>query len=45
MNDGRLLIFGGTSDARLLCERLDAQGVRYRLSVATAAGRQQAAGL
>lgn len=40
-----LLIFGGTGDARLLCERLDEQGVAYRLSVATPAGRQQAAGL
>lgn len=45
MSSRRLLIFGGTSDARQLCERLDAQGVNYRLSVATPAGRQQAAEL
>lgn len=45
MNGCKLLIFGGTRDARQLCERLDARGVHYWLSVATAAGRQQATNL
>ncbi|MCS3433978.1 cobalt-precorrin-6A reductase [Klebsiella sp. BIGb0407] len=45
MSDCGLLIFGGTSDARQLCERLDTRGIGYLLSVATSAGVQQAAGL
>ncbi|KAA1176957.1 cobalt-precorrin-6A reductase [Photorhabdus heterorhabditis] len=42
MNPPAVHVFGGTSDARLLCRALDAAGVRYRLSVATDAGRQLA---
>lgn len=35
-------VFGGTSDARLICQQLDAAGERYSLSVASDAGRQLA---
>ncbi|MGE4800649.1 cobalt-precorrin-6A reductase [Yersinia hibernica] len=35
-------IFGGTSDARLICQLLDSAGERYSLSVATDAGKQLA---
>ncbi|CNH82064.1 cobalt-precorrin-6A reductase [Yersinia bercovieri] len=35
-------LFGGTSDARLICQLLDGAGERYSLSVATDAGRQLA---
>ncbi|MDA5543587.1 MULTISPECIES: cobalt-precorrin-6A reductase [Yersinia] len=35
-------IFGGTSDARLICQLLDEAGERYSLSVATDAGKQLA---
>ena len=35
-------IFGGTSDARLICQLLDRAGERYSLSVATDAGKQLA---
>ncbi|MDN0123254.1 cobalt-precorrin-6A reductase [Yersinia aleksiciae] len=35
-------LFGGTSDARLICQRLDAAGERYSLSVATEVGKQLA---
>ncbi|MFC3395136.1 cobalt-precorrin-6A reductase [Brenneria rubrifaciens] len=35
-------IFGGTRDARLICQALDAAGERYRLSVATETGKQLA---
>ncbi|ROP62647.1 cobalt-precorrin 6A reductase [Enterobacter sp. BIGb0383] len=37
-----MLVVGGTSDARALCRQLDAAGVNYTLSVATAAGEQLA---
>ena len=42
MNSGRVLVFGGTSDARQLCQQLDAAGVAYTLSVATATGQHLA---
>lgn len=35
-------VFGGTSDARLICQQLDTAGERYSLSVATEAGWQLA---
>ncbi|MBJ7221550.1 MULTISPECIES: cobalt-precorrin-6A reductase [unclassified Brenneria] len=35
-------VFGGTSDARLICQALDAAGEGYRLSVATETGKQLA---
>ncbi|MGP2426146.1 cobalt-precorrin-6A reductase [Yersinia sp. 2538 StPb PI] len=35
-------VFGGTSDARLICQLLDAAEQRYSLSVATDAGKQLA---
>lgn len=38
----RLHVFGGTSDARRICQRLDAIGLSYSLSVATDAGRELA---
>lgn len=37
-----MLVIGGTSDARALCQLLDAQNVRYTLSVATPVGQQLA---
>ncbi|TDB61680.1 cobalt-precorrin-6A reductase [Photorhabdus khanii] len=42
MSHPAIHVFGGTSDARLICRALDAAGERYRLSVATDAGRQLA---
>jgi precorrin-6A/cobalt-precorrin-6A reductase len=33
---------GGTSDARAICQQLDAAGVRYTLSVATPTGQHLA---
>ncbi|RAW88386.1 cobalt-precorrin-6A reductase [Photorhabdus laumondii] len=42
MSHPAIHVFGGTSDARLLCQALDAAGAGYRLSVATDAGRQLA---
>lgn len=35
MNYGDVLVMGGTSDARMLCQQLDAANVAYTLSVAT----------
>lgn len=37
-----LHVFGGTSDARHICQRLDEMGLSYSLSVATDAGRELA---
>ncbi|MDU2775032.1 MAG: precorrin-6A/cobalt-precorrin-6A reductase, partial [Klebsiella grimontii] len=37
-----VLVIGGTSDARALCQQLDAAQVRYTLSVATPTGQQLA---
>lgn len=42
MNHGDVLVIGGTSDARAICQQLDAAGVRYTLSVATPTGQQLA---
>ncbi|ALR77193.1 cobalt-precorrin-6A reductase [[Enterobacter] lignolyticus] len=42
MNDGDVLVIGGTSDARALCQQLDAAGVAYTLSVATPTGERLA---
>ncbi|PHM38844.1 cobalt-precorrin-6A reductase [Xenorhabdus innexi] len=39
------LIFGGTSDARQICQMMDVTGIDYCLSVATPAGVQQATGI
>lgn len=39
MNYGNVLVIGGTSDARALCQQLDAAHVAYTLSVATPAGQ------
>jgi len=39
---GEVLVVGGTSDARALCQQLDAAGVAYTLSVATPTGKQLA---
>jgi precorrin-6A/cobalt-precorrin-6A reductase len=36
---------GGTSDARLICQQLDAAGVNYTLSVATPTGQHLAGGI
>ncbi|AOP43240.2 cobalt-precorrin-6A reductase [Edwardsiella piscicida] len=38
MNPGEVLVIGGTSDARALCQQLDAAQVAYTLSVATPTG-------
>ncbi len=38
-------IFGGTRDARQICEMMDIAGIDYCLSVATPTGAQQAMGL
>ena len=38
MNRGAVLVFGGTSDARFICQILDEQRISYTLSVATAVG-------
>ncbi|MDR0805896.1 MAG: cobalt-precorrin-6A reductase [Enterobacteriaceae bacterium] len=45
MNQPLIPVFGGTSDARQLCQMLDDAGIHYQLSVATEAGVQQAQGL
>lgn len=37
-----VLVFGGTSDARAICQQLDAANVAYTLSVATPVGQQLA---
>lgn len=42
MNYGDVLVMGGTSDARMLCQQLDAANVAYTLSVATPTGKQLA---
>lgn len=42
MNYGDVLVMGGTSDARMLCQQLDAAKVAYTLSVATPTGKQLA---
>jgi precorrin-6A/cobalt-precorrin-6A reductase len=42
VNHGDVLVMGGTSDARAICQQLDAAGVRYTLSVATPTGQQLA---
>lgn len=42
MRPGDVLVMGGTSDARAICQRLDAAGVRYTLSVATPTGQHLA---
>ncbi|XTZ40499.1 cobalt-precorrin-6A reductase [Salmonella enterica] len=39
---GEVLVIGGTSDARQICQQLDAVGVPYTLSVATPTGQQLA---
>ncbi|MGL5699382.1 MAG: cobalt-precorrin-6A reductase [Kluyvera sp.] len=39
MSDGDVLVFGGTSDARAICQQLDAASVKYTLSVATPTGQ------
>lgn len=38
MNYGDVLVVGGTSDARAICQQLDAAGVPYTVSVATPTG-------
>lgn len=43
MNVGDVLVIGGTSDARAICQQLDAANVAYTLSVATPTGKQLAA--
>ncbi|OTA20304.1 cobalt-precorrin-6A reductase [Xenorhabdus beddingii] len=45
MKRPRLLIFGGTRDARQICVMMDIAGIDYGLSVATPTGAQQAAGI
>ena len=42
MNHGDVLVIGGTSDARAICQQLDAADVRYTLSVATPTGQRLA---
>lgn len=42
MSYGDVLVMGGTSDARMLCQQLDAAKVAYTLSVATPTGKQLA---
>ncbi|MGK9172817.1 cobalt-precorrin-6A reductase [Yokenella regensburgei] len=42
MRAGEVLVMGGTSDARLICQQLDAAGVKYTLSVATPTGQHLA---
>ncbi|EMP0251800.1 TPA: cobalt-precorrin-6A reductase [Klebsiella michiganensis] len=42
MSHGEVLVMGGTSDARALCQQLDAAQVKYTLSVATPTGQQLA---
>ena len=38
MNYGDVLVVGGTSDARAICQLLDAAQVQYTVSVATPTG-------
>ncbi|MGP3592893.1 cobalt-precorrin-6A reductase [Vagococcus sp. WN89Y] len=45
MNAKAVLVIGGTSDARQICQQLDAKGVQYTLSVATPTGQQLAGGI
>lgn len=42
MSYGDVLVIGGTSDARTICQQLDAANVAYTLSVATPTGKQLA---
>ncbi|STV73040.1 Cobalt-precorrin-6x reductase [Klebsiella michiganensis] len=42
VSHGEVLVMGGTSDARALCQQLDAAQVKYTLSVATPTGQQLA---
>lgn len=42
MSYGDVLVIGGTSDARMICQLLDAANVAYTLSVATPTGQQLA---
>lgn len=42
MSHGEVLVLGGTSDARALCQQLDAAKVAYTLSVATPTGQRLA---
>ena len=42
MSFGEVLVMGWTSDARALCQQLDAANVAYTLSVATPTGKQLA---
>ncbi len=42
VNHGDVLVIGGTSDARAICQQLDAADVRYTLSVATPTGERLA---
>lgn len=41
-NPGAVLVFGGTSDARFICQILDEHRISYTLSVATAVGESLA---
>lgn len=45
MSQPLIHVFGGTSDARQICQMLDDAGHTYRLSVATVTGVQQAEGI
>lgn len=42
MSEPQVLVFGGTSDARFICQILDEQRISYTLSVATAVGESLA---
>ncbi|WP_115627924.1 cobalt-precorrin-6A reductase [Buttiauxella agrestis] len=42
MSSGAVLVFGGTSDARFICQILDEHRISYTLSVATAVGESLA---
>ncbi|GDX04529.1 cobalt-precorrin-6A reductase [Buttiauxella sp. A111] len=42
MSESQVLVFGGTSDARFICQILDEQRITYTLSVATAVGKELA---
>lgn len=42
MSSGAVLVFGGTSDARFICQILDEHRIAYTLSVATAVGESLA---
>lgn len=42
MSDSQVLVFGGTSDARFICQILDEHSIAYTLSVATAVGESLA---